>query len=89
MAYEGRCCPQCQTYESLVPQGPSGRKVATPDGRTFGITLYRCQVCGLEEMVRRNWRKEHENDEPTTPGGPLASDGLIFIPRPFEEDDDG
>jgi hypothetical protein len=44
-------------------------------------------VCGLEEMVRRGWREEHKDDKPV--GGALASDGLIFIPRPHEEGTDG
>lgn len=85
MAWESRCCPKCGNYMSIVPQGNADRHVTTADGRTFEVQLHRCLPCGLEEVVRREWHDSQKN-APAIPGGALASDGLIFISRPQEEE---
>lgn len=85
MAWESRTCPACNNYLTVVPQGANDTHVTTADGRTFEVQMHRCVACGLEELVRREWHETHKEDAPN-PTGALASDGLIFIARPKEED---
>ena len=85
MAWESRCCPACGNYMTVVSQGAAERNVTSADGRTFSVQMHRCLPCGLEEVVRREWHEAHKDDKPNAAGA-LASDGLIFVARPQEED---
>lgn len=85
LAWESYCCPKCGNYDSMRPAGKAGPTVDGPHGETFEVQLHRCDSCGLEEMVRRQWHEAHKDDKPNFSGA-LASDGLIFIARPQEED---
>lgn len=87
MAWESRICPSCRNFDTLVPAGKDERTAITPDGRVFEVQMHRCLACGVEELVRREWREVHKDDRPSDTGA-LASDGLLFIARPEKEDTD-
>lgn len=87
MAWESNVCPKCGNYDSMRPAGKASQHAIGPNGETFEVQFHRCSACGLEELVRREFNDAHKDDHPNASGA-LASDGLIFIARPHEEDID-
>lgn len=87
MAWEGGKCPNCGNYDALVPIPRATRDVtwAEHDGRVARVLQYRCIFCGAADLIRRDFHKAHEKDEPVT-GQALPGDGRIFRPQPPEED---
>jgi predicted RNA-binding Zn-ribbon protein involved in translation (DUF1610 family) len=100
--YEANRCPNCGTYDSLVPieteRAGNGRlrKLAqvfrwgkdqgVEPMRRFRVHQFRCLSCASVEIVRRDFHDRHKNHKPST-GKAAPNDGRIFMASPIEEED--
>lgn len=87
MAWEAGKCPNCGNFDSLVPLPTDLRHVTWEqhDGRKVEVIQYRCIACGAADLIRRDWMKDHEKDEPSK-GHFAEIDGRMFVPRLLTEE---
>lgn len=60
------------------------RDVSWPNGTKYRVRHWVCQSCGAREIIRRDWSKQHEKDEPQT-GQAMAADGRVLAVEPIDE----
>jgi Zn ribbon nucleic-acid-binding protein len=88
MAWEGKKCPNCGNFDSLVELPRELRDVTWPqhDGRVYQVHQYRCLACGAADIIQRDFLERHKNDQ-TVMGQFAESDGRMFIARPLTKED--
>lgn len=83
MAWEGKQCPNCKNYDSLVPLPLARRHVTWPQhgNKMWDVVQYRCLACGAADIIRRDFYEQHKDDKPV-PGQFTEADGRMFVARP-------
>lgn len=87
MAAEHRQCPRCKNFDSLKPlvdDTAGDAKWSEHDGQMFAVQQFRCEACGLSDLVERDFRLAHEQVKPV-PGRALPSDGRMFVVHPIDK----
>lgn len=85
--WEARRCPDCLNFDSYVPL-PRDRRLVTWEehgNRVINVEQYRCLACAAADIIRRDWMKRHEKDEPQ-PGQAAPIDGRMFVASELTEE---